>query len=356
MSHAPSTVVRDCIARYQNRSLPDMVWLFAAVSLLHAFSLDRGPRWIDEQITRELIQRWTAWELLTVLPLHQPHLPTYYFLPEFAGWHATVAVSLVSLPVTVLAGAAAARAHYQSDTAAVITAGLIAVSPYLAVQSTWIRMYAPLTALLTVGLWLGLDGQRWRATVVMLAAALLHPFAVFGGLWLSLLALKDQRWRLGAVTAVLACLPSLALVAVTTGGREISTRTTGMGHGIEPGLLKLVLTPVASLTGSPHASYQVAGVLAVTALLVWPRPDWRLLAWIVLPGAGLAVASMVHPVFRLKYYGFVAPAVAIVAANPRRTGWHRRSVLWVLVGLMAVAVFFRFAGGGVVTRRFLFGF
>lgn len=330
--------------------------LLYGISLILVQFADRGQHWVDEQITRELIHRWNVWELLTVLPLHQPHYPTFYLLPELAGWQATRFVSLLALPVTVAATARAARALDYPPRAAFLAAALVATSPYLAVQASWIRMYAPLTALLTVGFWLALASSYRRATVVMMAAAVLHPFGAFGPVWLALNLARRHRWRSAAGIGVLGCLPAGLFVALRTGGRAINTRTTGMGHGIEPSVVELALTPVSSVVGSPHLLVQVTAVAGLTLLLLFPRGDVRVWAWVLLPVVGISLASyLVHPVFRLKYFGFIAPAVAVLAADPQRGRYHRGLIGLYFAGLLVVSWVLRSAPT-IVSRRFIFWF
>lgn len=325
-------------------------------SFLAVAVADRNPLWVDEQITRELIQRWTVWELLTVLPAWQPHFPTWYLLPELAGWGAASLVSLVALPVTVYATIRAALAVYDRPDAAYIAGVLVATSPFLSVQAGWVRMYAPLTAVLTVGFWLGLDARYRQAAVAMLAASLMHVFGAFGAVWLALHAFRRGRRRLAVGVGIAGCLPAFLLLALNTTSEGVTAQSTGMGHGITPGLLEVVLTPVSSLLGSPHTSIQVVGVLVVTLLLLVPYSDRRVVSWILLPVVGIPLASMlVHPVFRLKYYGFVAPGVALLVAHPRRSRWHQAAVSAVIVGLLLL-MWLQRQIPVLVTRRFIFWF
>jgi hypothetical protein len=348
-----STRVREFGTTFSN----DIAYGFVCgLSVFFAILADRQALWTDEEITHMLIERWGVWEILTVLPLRQPHLPTYYLIPELLGWEVTSLVSLVALPATVFATIRAAEALYDDFGAAYLAGTLTALSPFLATQAGWQRMYAPLTAAMTVGLWLGLEKRYRLSAICMFFASILHVFGAFGVLWLALTSAKDGRDKLAALVFGLGSLPGISFVAVNHSSKGLTTAATGMGHGIVPSLLKIALTPVSSLLGSPHNMIQIVGVLAITILILRPTPDWRVRLWILLPVAGIVLGSWaVHPVFRLKYFGFVAPAVAIVAASPRRKRWHAAIILLVVLVLLFVAWMQRAPPHMVLTtRRFIF--
>jgi len=333
----------------------EQVWL-CLVSVAAARLADRQQYWIDEKITRELVHRWTAWELLTVLPQYQPHLPTWYLLPEYAGVGVTLLVSLAALPVTVYAAIRAAQTVYGDANAGFLAGSLTAVSPFLATQAGWLRMYAPVTAFLSLGLWLTLDDRYRAAAIPVVTACFLHPFAVFGAVWFAGVALRDRDTVAGLATLTVGGLPTVLLVAINTSSTGLTQQSTGVGHGIAPSLLKIVLTPVSSLVGTPHYQFQIAAALAATLVLLWPLPDRRIAAWILLPVVGIPAASyLLHPVFRLKYFGFVAPAVAVLCANPQRSQ-QNKIILAGSIGLLLLLSWLFRPAPAIVSRRFMFWF
>lgn len=329
---------------------------FCWFSFAAAAVADRDRLWVDEEIAHELIQRWDVWELLTVLPVWQPHFPTYYLLPELLGWDATAFVSIVSFPITVYATIRAALTLYDTPDAAYVAGALVAMSPFLATQAGWVRMYAPLTAILTLGFCLGLESNYRQAAVCMLFASILHIFGVFGAVWLAIHAFHNRQHGFGVAVGGFGALPASLLLAINTGQQGVTTQSTGMGHGIEPELLRIAVTPVASLLGGPHTFLQVLGVLVVTLLLLVPRVERQVATWILLPVIGVSVAShLVHPVFRLKYFGFVAPVIALLMANPERNRWHRRLIV-VLAGILLSLSWIQRLIPVLVTRRIVFWF
>lgn len=330
--------------------------LLSLLSTLYVIQAGRDREWVDEQITRELIGRWDWWELLTVLPLYQPHYPTYYLLPELAGWEATIVVSMVSLPVTVYATCRAAQSVHDSFHAGALAGVFVATSPYLGTQATWIRMYAPMTALLSVGLWLGLEERYRSAAIAMLAAAVLHVFGAFGAFWLAIIAFREHAYRTSVTLLSLGSLPAAGLLWLNTRDVGITQQSTGVGHGIAPGPLEIILTPVSSLVGSPHYLFEVVGVAIVSAILVTTLVDVRVWAWVIAPVCAISAASyLVHPVFRLKYFGFLAPAIAILLVSPDRDTRVQVVLVIVVTGLLVISWLQRLMPA-IVTRRFMFWF
>lgn len=308
--------------------------------------------WVDEEITLMLVDRWTAWELLTVLPVWQPHLPTYYLGVELLGHVAMLALSALSLPATVVFTMLASRAVHGDRQTSLMAGVLVSMSPFLAAQGGWLRMYAPITALLTAGLWLGLRSDD-KCVWPLVGASLLHPFAALGAIWNAIV----NRGKASAAGAVASLLPVVVLALVNVGPGGFTKRSTGVGHAIEPKLIHLVLTPVSSLVGAPHTANQVAAVLLVTLLIFIPinrkrqMVDWRLVMWITLPLLLIGLASHgLHPIYRVKYFGFLAPALSIAIADPRRSAYHN-----LLIGLgVGVLMAFSWTGrpeGLLVARR-----
>lgn len=325
------------------------------VSLLAPLHAGQAAPWVDEAVVMRLLDRWTLWEILTVLPTRQPHLPTWYAIAEVAGLHTVLAMSILSLPVT-------AYATYRlgcvvdGPVTGFGAAALIAASPFLAVQASWLRMYAPLTALLSVGLWLGMADRPLGSWLAMLAGATIHPFGAFGVMWLGLRwARQHQVTPRRLAMLALGLVPTIALLAVHTGGTEFTTRSTGVGHGIAPSALQVAVAPLASLVGAQHTQVQVAVTLFVlgSAVLLWPDLDLGL--WILVPIAGIAVASYtLHPIWRVKYVGIVAPALAVGLVS-NRPSWLRLQILAPLLGLVALGWYHEIVGV-LTARRLTFWF
>jgi hypothetical protein len=154
-------------------------------------------------------------------------------------------------------------------------------------------------------------------------------------------------------------VPTLVFLFVNTSSAGLTGRSSGMTHGLQPDLLKVVLIPVSSVTGGPQLVWHIALVAALTValvLLVDYREQWELVLWVVLPLAGIVTATyLVHPVFRLKYFGMLAPGVIVLFLANLRTRWQLAAV----GGGLGVAVWvgwFYVVIGSIVTRYYAFNF
>lgn len=343
----------------RDRQWDIMAVLVAALAVASAFLADQSRLWVDEKITVNLVTKWSLWELVVLLPQHQPHLPTYYVFLEVVGFWLGHVVSIVAFPVTVVATIQAGRELHGSQLHATLAGYLVAFSPYLATQAGWLRMYSLLTAILTVGLWQTLAGHDRRAATCFLAACLLHPFAIFPLGWF--LAVTYHRRHTIPVTpgrATLAVTPLVALVVVKflRGGPGFSAFSTGVTHGATPGVLALALVPVTALVGAQYTAGQVVLALGLTVTAAVPRGDRRLLLYVLVPIVGVAgVTYLLHPVFQPKYFGYIAPAVALLIARERES-WTHQYVVALLAGGLLVTMWFYRAFGYALTRyyRFLF--
>lgn len=325
------------------------------VGMVTPLLANRPGAWVDERVVLRLLEEWTAVELLTVLPFRQPHLPTWYLIPELAGPGAALLVSALSLPVTVYATfrLAGQFTGYRGQLAA---ATLVVLSPYLASQASWLRMYAPLTAAMTVGLWLAYE-RRYRASAAAMAlGASLHAFGAFGPAWLGyrlVVTGAATRRRLGL--AGLGLLPPALLVAAHATPTGFTVQSTGVGHAHVPSLLQVVMTPLGVLKGSMWTVWlEFLPALALLLVLVWWWPDRDLAVWVVAPLAAVSLASVVlHPVFTLKYFGFIAPAVAVGLVARAKPAWARSALLVLLTALYATG-WLQWLAGVAIARRFMF--
>lgn len=323
-----------------------------AVALGVALLTDRGL-WGDERHVLENIASWTPVELVTELPQRKAHFPTWYFVPELLGFDVTLWLSLLAAPVAVYATLRAGEVLFDRRSA-LLAGGLMTLSPFLAEQSGWLRMYAPLTAVMAVGLWLSLE-RRWRAAAMAcVAASTLHVFGWFAPAWLAAVSIRERpRYAAGVLAAGSA--PNVVLFAykgLLNGAA--STSSTNVSHGVAPSLLKATLAPLAALTGGVGLGwlYVPAAVLAF-ALVLYPA-DRRLLAWVGLPTVGIALGSYLFwPVFVIKYYGFVAPAMALLAVDTRKPRRQRATVVGSMALLMALSWIARLDGAWVARRFWL---
>lgn len=336
-----------------------VVGALLGVSVALVFMGDWYQWWADEAIAHRLVDRWNVWEILTVLPRHQPHYPTWYLLPELAGWKLTHLVSIACAPLTVLGTLRIAQALEYPRQNQYLAASLVATSPFLAVQFGWMRMYALLILASTYSVAFALERAHARAGAASVAAALLHPFGVLPAVYVAANALVERAYTTTTLTGVFAGTPLLAFLwvnVVEPDGGGVTGSATGMTHGVVPDAFLVGLTPGAALTGSPHTLLQVFGCVVLFGALVLPgRSTHRLHAWIALPVVAIAGASwVVLPVFTLKYFGFIGPSVAVVLAGlyEDRVPW-RRIAIAVTLALFAIGWMQRFAPM-LITRRFLF--
>lgn len=294
--------------------------LIAALSILTATLVKFSVPYIDQQITADLVARLTPWEILTRLPLLQAHYPTWYFIPEFFGMAGATALSVVSFPVTVVALGLTAHAVYDDFRSAYAAAFLAVFSPMLATQAGWGRMYAPLTALLSVTLYLTIT-KRWRwAVASSLVAAAIHPFGIFGAIWVSIQAYRDDAgWA-----RFVALPPAIVLVvflSIKLGRNNVDSVAHAVSYaaGTVPTTTGTLIAPVASIAGSPSSLAHIM-MMMLLLLLAWDfEADRRLLTFVALPILGIATASyLVLPVFRLKYMTIAAPGVIVLLASNNR--------------------------------------
>lgn len=328
----------------------------AALLVLHEIAFfavglaDVESFWVDERIARDLITGHSTLELLTTLPTWPPHFPTWFAFASVVGIPAALFVSQLAHVATVYPTFRLGEA-VASERAGLVAAAWVALSPYLAAQAGWLRMYGVLTALLTWTLWWGYSRQWARAAVAAVAAALVHPFGVFGGLWLALVG--GGRWRR---RFLLALAPAAVAGAYVLSQQGLSVGPTGVHHGIAPGALRIVLTPLSTVAGSPHSLVEAALLLVATALAAVGCRDRRLVLWVALPVVVVVgVSHGIAPVYRLKYFGYVAPAVAVLlAAQPQR---RLRAVVAACVGVaLGLAWLWRLTLPAIVGRRFMFWF
>lgn len=339
------------------RLQPAILMVVAAAAALYA---NAGRKfWVDEKITVGMVRKYSALEIVTELPLYQPHLPTWYLLPEFVGFEVSIGISIVAFSLTTLATLYLARVVLADDLA-FVSAVTVAASPFIAIESSWLRMYGVLWCLTTWTLYFGYTRQYWRSIGTGGLAALIHPFGLFAPVWVGVVLLGRRELTLRQFgTLVPSAVPTAALLWVNFSEKGLTQRSTGMGHGIEPDAFRLFLTPISSLVGGPHWLAHAVFVVALSVVFLWRldvRRHWELVAWIALPLVGITVASYtLHPVYRLKYFGLLAPAVAVLlwaSSDGRRERWLIGGLLFVSTWLSWYNVILP----ALVARRFNFWF
>lgn len=250
---------------------------------------------------------------------------------------------------------------------AALIALLLAVAPYLVWYGQEAKMYAALTVLIPVSLWLTVAALRrggwWRwallyltttlAIYTHLLAALIVPVQV---LWLLLLPVAGRparRWRaVGAYLAAL-ILPYLPLVYWQA---EMWLSTFETGHRFVPlGDIFLVLAAVFSLGVQPGRSFLalLPVMLALVAgVVLWPWQARRrpapgagaaglrvslLLIWLVLPPLMIYGVSLGMPIFTERYLIWTMPAfLALVALGVIALGRVWRPLGPLLLGVIVV--------------------
>lgn len=293
-----------------------------------AFSADFivfGTPYVDSRITMDLIHRYDVWGILLNLPIRQPHYPTWYFLPELLGFDVTLLLNSAFFTVSSLLVVLTARRLYGSYFSQYFAAALITFSPFMATQAGWLRMYAPLSALVAAAIYLKTTDRRIPALVFSLLAAVVHPFGIFIAMWTALWLWGRSERRLAGVLATLPVLWGAAFIALNylsiyrvDGEASLSNGLSYTG-GNAPGLLEIVVAPVSSLTGSPVVASHVALALIITVIVLASGPRRDLLLLISGSVLSITVASyLLVPVFKLKYMAVISPAVALVLVDDKR--------------------------------------
>lgn len=302
--------------------------LLGVLAGMTAFSVDFivfGEPYVDSRITMEMVRRYDVLGILFELPIRQPHYPTWYLLPEIFGRDVTLSVNAALFTVSALFVVLTARLLYGSYFSQYFAAILVSFSPFMATQAGWLRMYAPLSALVAAAIYFKMAGDRAPAAGVSILAAAVHPFGAFISIWTALWLWTEGESRLAAALASLpalwgAAFMSVNYLAIYRAGAEASLEN-GLSYtgGTAPGAFEIVVAPVSSLAGSPITASHVALALIVTVLVVASRPRADLLLLVAGSVLSIAIASHVfYPVFKLKYTAVVSPAVAVILADDGR--------------------------------------
>lgn len=362
--------------------------VLAVGTALRLFALGEESLWMDEIYSVTDALRWTTRELLTVLPVVKNHVPLYYVL--LRGWTdlGGVTEAWLRLPSAV-AGVGTILAaflvveHLFDRRVALLTAALVALSPFQVQHAQEVRMYGFVALLATVSFyWLArLSTTYSRRTVAgyLLATVLLtytHPYGLFvllaGNVYvaLRLLAAADvahtlRRWVAVQAGVGLLLSPWLALMvrktlSVTQDRAEplawrtppdavqlLGTVSSYFGYPAHP-LSVLVVVPlvggVAALSvvrldrsaldsvGSAARSLRAA----VTVDVRNPDATTLLLCWALVPIVVPALVShLLTPVYGVRYtIGASVAWYALVAVGVSRL--RRPHLRYVVAAVLVV--------------------
>lgn len=239
------------------------------------------------------------------------------------------APSVLAFAASVPLAALVARRLF-GDRVAMITAGLVATNGALLMFGNQIRGYAFAVVFALASTLVFLHEVRrprtvtlvaWIGLAVLAAQCQLHTFAVVVPHVLALVGLPaaDRRWgrRLGAVAA--------GGVLIAPVAWAISNNEEGQGlFSLRPGVFRDVLYTFSGRGGVLGvAVFAVAGLTGLSLLRrAWagvPGPErfgaTLLAGWVVVPFAGLLVASIVlQPTLIGRYLLYCVPAMAILLA------------------------------------------
>lgn len=268
---------------------------------------------------------------------------------EFALRFPSVMAGVLAIPLTFMLARRLWRASGQSPPAAerglalanvpLLSALLVAVSPYLVWYSQEGKMYAPLLALAlaaNLALLAAVEHGTWLRWLVYLgtlvAAVLVHVLAVLivpvHLLWLVFLWPASRR----SFAPFMGLLLALAVPYVAVAGwwqlRLFTTPDFQTGHAFVPlpDMAGVLITGFARGMGVPRTLWVVAPVifLVLAGAVLGPgregAPSGRirlgglLLSWLLLPAVGLFLITLRKPLFTDRYLIWVLPALAMLLA------------------------------------------
>jgi mannosyltransferase len=375
------------VTRYLDRKSYIATWGALIVLTMVAFLL-RAPHLNTQSLWRDEVDvirfaNWPLPQLAQNLVQAGYNGPLYYLLmrgwlrlvgsSEFALRYLSLCFGMLAVPLVYRAGR-----RLVGGRTAVMTAALVAISPYLVWYSQDAKMYALVTALTLLALTCQLEALasgrlRWWGGFVLsasmslyihLLSALMIPVyvAVFLLAWPRS---RKQRWG-GMVTLGLLTLPYVPL-AIWQLPLVLNSYETG--HQFYP--IKHMLSLLLNLYSQGVA--MVGGWLVVTAFVfamlsglfssAWgnfwsrlvgnrfplpreTRSRLLLLLWLCLPVALVYLISLRAPVFEPRYLIFIAPAFYLLSAS----GIVALSRLSPIVAGLTLAVVLSFSLLGVWTQ------
>ena len=293
----------------------------------------------------------------TLWPMVRQNGPLYFFLLRGWIWLAgyseyslrffSLWFGVLAVPLTYALGR-----RLLGRGAAVLAAGLVAVSPYLIWYSQEVKMYAltPLLALLALyGLRRAVESGGWWWAVQVGATSL----AFYTHIWSALLVPVEvllllvwwprwrPHWRGALVSLALLTLPYLPL-ALWQAPALLRERETGFAR-YSLGWMSLILLNgwdlgivasgwpawairygVASILGCGGAA--LAGLLVGLARRSYRRATLALSTWLLLPLVGIYLVSLRQPLFTDRYLIWTAPAFYLLAGGGLVSLWKGTTI------------------------------
>lgn len=324
---------------------------FAAIVLaataIRWWGLEAKSLWFDETFS-VLVAQQPLTELVRLLHDYDTHPPLHYALlhfwivafgqDELAVRSLSVIASVIVVSLTFLLGR-----RFAGDRVGLLSAALLAISPFQVVSAQEARMY-PFLTLFAAGasyaLWLALEEGRtrhWVAyTVLSILAVYTHHFAWFillaQALYVVLFHRRDGRlgtWVLSMVVLAIAYSPLFPLLQLqlttarawpdfrppfgigavtdTLGLFSFGGSLFGMGTYFRRGTLPLLYRPAVLL---PFLLLAVCGVLGLRER----RKQAFLVGYWAVPIAAVALISLVRNMYYERYFSFVLPPFLILLA------------------------------------------
>lgn len=311
--------------------------LLAVLSWKTAAIADVDYLWIDERITRRIITEYDFVGIFVNVTANQPHYPTYYLLGNLLGFAGLRWLSIAAFAATAILTTFVARELYGGGNRVWVAGAIVALSPYLARQASWHRMYAVVTFGFTLVLYLVLTKRRLEAAIVAVLMTVLHPLGVLSTVFVVIEALVSSNYAIAWGGAIASAGPVGWFYMSHTVGGKITQTATNLSHTTAPRLVEAAVLPAIALVGTALDPLRFALALTLLSLVLYPKPDWHLVVYIFVPVAFIfAFSILVYPIYRPKYIGFLGPAVAVLIVSPGRSQLHRWFVRYFLIANYAL--------------------
>ncbi|TNY35585.1 glycosyltransferase family 39 protein [Thermomonospora catenispora] len=301
----------------------------AAALAVGLWRITAPPLWRDEAATLSAAATRSLLDLLRLLGnIDAVHGLYYLFMHAWTAVFGTGDLAIRLPSVLALAGAAATVAALGgrlADARVGMTAGLlVAVSPVLSRHAQEARQYTVTTALAAVSTYLLVRAvqERTRRRFAIYAASVtlvgwIHMFTL-----LILPAHLAALWTVRGDRAVL-----LRWAAAAGAGAAVFSPILPLALRQRAKQVDWITAPDAAavmrlLEAFAGGRILIVPVLVLAAAAWWWRPDPRArvdlrilaTAWAVLPPALLLAASLIEPIYWLRYVIFAVPGVALLVA------------------------------------------
>lgn len=357
--------------------------LLGVATVLRGFYLST-PALTDEAITVAFSWEFSTAEMVTKLPLLQPHPPLYYLIADAVTVLGGGVVALRWL--SVVAGVATVGAVYHlgvgrhSHRAGLFAAALVSISPLHIGVSRLARMYALVGLLTMVSWWALYRLQRrpsWPRVAAYAAATVALVWTHYFGLFIvgSQVAWIGMRtWRREASAAEWKALVTVGAGAAPLLRYLVPLAVGGSGGGggpgsiiglPQPGPVMLVRTvgslvvgwDIATITlANPATAIGLGGVvlwgggIARSGMDISLPTDEPLWFWAVVPVViAIAVSATVRPIFRPRYAVGAALAAYLLLGTALADAWETPDGRQLAAGLlivMAVTAPLQYHGAG----------